>query len=189
MTVTFENGTLKVLLSKTETTSYQIDRLFQNKDKNSAETTLALLYKEALQKISSSLFFDRLIIEVFPISSGGCEITFTPDKTRVPVAIKEKRILAFMVDFCNSENMIETVIALYRSKFRDTTASLYKNNGMYRLLLCPKLEAKQLHNFLILKKCKVLTSPICYAKTCEYWQVLCQKTAIKTLGSAFFKGL
>ncbi len=187
MTVTFENGMLKVLLSKDETITYNIDKLFQNTDKKSAEIALALLYKEALQKVSSSLRFDRLIIEVFPFFGGGCEVTFTPDKPRVPVAIKDKRTCVITAEFPDSESMIKGILVLYRSKFRETAANLYTKNKVYRLLLFPTFGLKQLYNLLSHTSCTVTTSLIYYAATSEHWQPLCQKTAIKTLGSAFFR--
>ncbi len=189
MTVTFENGTLKVLLSKDETVTYRIDRLFRGEPYDSAETALALLYKTALQKVSSSLYYDRLIIEVFPSFSGGCEVTFSPDKPKVPVAVKEKSHTFLSAQFSDSEVMIETIIGLYRSKFYKTRSDLYEKDGIYRLLLFPEFGSKQLLRLFSQIGCNLTTAQIDFAITKEHWRLLCKNTAIKTIGSTFFKGL
>ena len=186
MTVTFENGTLKVLLSEAETVIYRLDGLLFGNDIKSSKSALANLYKTALQKIPQKPFSERILIEIHPFFGGGCEIFFTPDSNRIPAKTKQPKPSFTIIEIYTSEDMIETVNRLYFGVKTSVESRLYIKNGIYRIVLTATDE-KALIPSLYGIKCRKITSKIQVAVTKEHWNLLCDNPCIDTIYKAFFK--
>ncbi len=192
MTVTCENGKLKVLLTEAEAVSYRIDELLLSHKSQNVSTALLTLFKTASKKADFSADSNRLTIEIYPIFTGGCEILFIPDKshpkTRVPIAVKQPKQVFFVAEFLTSEQLLNTVKALYFDPCSEhIKSSLYQKNGVFRLLLYINNSAKASAKIIADQCDRILTSRISFAITKEYWHEICRDTAVKQLGEAFFK--
>lgn len=188
MTVTNENGSLKVLLTEAETVSFCLDEVFLNVGSPSADAALLTLFKEAAGKARFKTAADRLIIEIYPIFTGGCEVLFIPDRSdKIKVAVKPiTRKKAFITaEFSNSAALLDAIERLYSDqKIRQLCNSLYEKDGFYRLTFKSNSGLHKLSNNLAELSCTVYTSALVSALTSEHWKKLCDGTAIDTVGKA-----
>lgn len=187
MTVTVENGALKVLLSEAETVSYRIDCLLFGGDVKASKSALANLYKAAIQKAPLRFDTNRLMIEIYPVFAGGCEVVFTPDKSRTSVTVKQRRPIR-MITECNTvDGMIETVGCIYKSGFMPFESRLYHKNGIYRLITLINQDCKPLLSLIKRLGDRCLCGGTQAAATYEHWHLVCENDAVLRLGKAFFK--
>lgn len=177
MVYSCENGQLKVILSDSETIKYNIDLVFFDKGSKGADKALAGLFKLAQKETGFKTDANRLLIEIYPIFSGGCEVYYIPDKERpretIKAVKKAKNIKHVVCKFANSNHMLSAAEALYMSKnTRYIECALYEYKGQLRFVISDVV--KQFgETASVLDFCEEITdSGVEYAKTKEYGKLL-----------------
>lgn len=183
MTVSNNNGTLRVILSEAETIHYGIDDIFFEEDCSNSKTALKNLLKSAARTVG--FFADTLqfLIEIYPDLNGGCEVFFIPTHHKSNKRLKavksepqKKRIVA---EFPDGEGVLSVCKNLFSKKII-TENQLFKFKGCFRLVL---LHTPQTENVLKEYTDQLFTSKIELAKTTEYGKEIC-KDAIRKIGNA-----
>ena len=132
MTVILDNGQLKVTLSETETTKYNIDQVFF--DRHGKESQMALLYllKIATEKTTFKPHTSKFLIELYPIFNGGCEVFFIPDPKPVITSTPIDNTSVFEID--SSDALLSAIEYLYfDQEGQHLKASVVQHRSHYRL--------------------------------------------------------
>ena len=184
MTVTSQNGSLKVVLTPTETVGFGLDEFFFGIDSPTTSNALLNIFKRACNQVRFKTCAERLGIEIYPFLTGGCEILFTPEIEKKKVAVHSvSRNHTIVAEFSNSTTMLDGIEKLFSSTDTNCQSSLYSKNGRYRLTIKPPYARHDLN----LMNCEVYTSPIILASTLEHWIPICKNNAIETVGKALKK--
>lgn len=182
MTVTdLDKGKIKVTLNDQEILAifgtYQ--RLYAMSD--SIKPKLEKILEKVLSSRGLSVK-EEFLIQIKAKQNAGCIILISPIESR-------PRIKEYLFVFENSEKLLQGILFLFRnSKTRSLQSKLYKTQNDYRLIIYSKSDSPY---FLTLKEyCKQSNnSPFQTEYTKEHGKLLIAKSAIKTLGSTFFKEL
>ncbi len=184
MTVTNQNGSLKVILTPEETVGFGLDEFFFGIDSPIISKALLLIFKTACKKTHFKTAAERLDIEIHPFFTGGCEVLFTPEaeKKRVTVrpVVRKRTVVA---EFESSTALLDGIEQLYSIGVDKWQSSLFKKDGRYRLTVNQPHFGKKLECV----DCQVYLSPIILASTLEYWTPICLDNAIETVGKALKK--
>lgn len=186
MTVTNENGTLRVILTEAETAYYGIDEVFLGLDQQKAKAALKSLLRSAAVKAGFLPDALRFLIEIYPNICGGCEIFFIPSPIssgkRLRAKRREKRQERLVAELPDGEAVLSVCERLYTQGI-STDSRLFKFNGRFRLVLLSSRETedavKEYTSF-------IWTSPTELAKTAEYGREIC-RGAVERIGLALEK--
>lgn len=181
MTVTDLNkGRIKITLTDKEiiTLFGTYQRFYAMSD--SIKPTFENILERVL--ISRGLSLNQeLLINVKAKENNGCVIIISP------VSNRAKNEYLFI--FENSEKLIEGILFLFRNKStRNIQSKLFKTENDYRLIIYSCENSPiflNLKEYCVSRKIKPFETD--YTK--EHGKLLISKTAVKTFGSAFFKGI
>lgn len=138
---------------------------------------VSLLLKESLEKYGDILG-DNLLVEVKARKSAGCVITVSPAVGR---AHGKDRV---MLIFPDSESMISGIKRLYSRRLPRGKNSLYRLKNSYRLVITG--HSRDFYFMTEFCTVKNASEPeIAYTE--EYGGLLCEDTAVETVGRAFSK--
>lgn len=184
MTVTAENGSLKVLLTPFETVELGLHELFSRPESPKARGILFEILKIASARAAFCPETDRISIEIRNSFSGNCEILFTPEKTKPSVIVRPRlHYVSSVAEFSDSGSLLDAIETLFFNGFRAYDSRLYSKNGAYRLILSHPGREKPFKDF----NCSVTVSPYTLASTAEHWMPVCESLAIETVGKALVK--
>lgn len=131
MTVSVIGGQLKIALTETEITKYNIDRVFFDKAGDDSGKALVYLLELASVMVGFKPNTTDFQIEMYPIFSGGCEIYYIP---KFPQSQKTEVKRWSLFEFDTSDGMLQATEWLFGcEKIRYLTSVLYKLNSKYRL--------------------------------------------------------
>lgn len=180
MTVTNENGTLRIVLSEAETVHYGIDAVLFDEHSKEAKAALKKLLQIAVGNQKLRTDASRFLIEIYPIFDGGCEIFFMPagGKRRSFKAVKKHnrdRLLA--IELLDGEAVMEICLRLYRMKITAENR-LFKWNGGYRLIIAADRQSlSEIGEYSL----KFIDSRVEIAKINEYGVEIC-RNAVERIG-------
>lgn len=183
MTVTTDNGRLKVILSETETSHYGIDEAFFSGDTQRVRSALKALLCSAAASAGFSPDALHFLIEIYPVFDGGCEIFFIPSGTRSQRQLKAKKCVhkprVFVAELSNGEAVLSLCQRLFTAGLTPESL-LLKYGDRFRLVITHsrKIEASAKEYAT-----RLLTSPLEVAKTLEYGKEIC-RDAIERIGNA-----
>ena len=180
MTVTLDNGQLKVTLSEPETVKYNIDRVFF--DRHGKEAQLALLYllKTAAAKTTFKPETGRFLIELYPVFDGGCEVFFIPDKEPQPTTLTDS-YATFEMD--SSEALLSAIEFLYLDpEGQKLKASLFQSHKGYQLVV--NNMPKRLYETVLLNFADRIPSKRKSKSTVDTAISICKNDAIGKIGHA-----
>ena len=178
------SNTIKITLSELDMIEYDIS--YENLDRKNPETKRLLI--ELLQTIrlekNIDLTSEKLFVEAFPQTNGGCllYISLLNEKVRVK---SENNVLynCVVCEVLNIEQLSEMCYQLYnRYSHLIHNSELYTNNESYRLIIhtFSKLEDKLksiLNEYSIIKgKGEIICST-----TREYYKVLIEEDAVEKI--------
>lgn len=148
---------------------------------DSVRMTVALLLKEGLSDCKNKLD-GELLVEIRARKSIGCIIAVSP---ALPTR-KRQKAMPIMLEFPDSESMINGILILYGTHRFRIKSSLYKMPCSYRLTVLAKSDDDTfaLNEFCIRQS----RSPCEIAYTEEYGIPLAKDDAVERIGKAFFKG-
>ena len=179
MTVTNQNGSLKVILTPDETVGFGVNEFFFNADSPIVSHALLCIFKTACKQARFKTTATRLDIEIHPFFTGGCEVLFIPETEKKRVAVHPVlRKSTLTAEFKNSTALLDGIEQLFLFGNTAPQSSLYWKDGCYRLTVKQPFSKAALN----LLDCEVYTSPIILAKTVEHWKPLCLDNAIETVG-------
>ena len=189
MTVSNDNGTLRVVLSEAETVHYHIDDLFFGENSKVTEKALKILLKSAAKSVGFTTDALNFIIEIYPNLNGGCEVFFVPSAIKTPARSSKKLRVAsspkkhtLVAEFSSGEAVMQFCERLFLQRIK-TDSQLFKYNNKFRLVFrhsnLTEAVAREYSK-------KIFTSPIELAKTTEYGKEICRE-AVEKIGSALQK--
>lgn len=180
MTVTNDNGVLRVILSEAETVHYGIDAVLFDERSKEAKASLKKLLKIAAIQHKVSLDASRFSIEIYPIFDGGCEIFFVPRLNvgrKFKAVKKHRRQRTFAIELKDGEAVLEVCCRLFKAGIT-VENRLFKVKRGYRLVI--EVDSKVLTAVGELSS-KVVDSPLEIAKTLEYGVEIC-RNAVERIG-------
>lgn len=180
MTVTNENGTLRVVLSEAETIHYGIDNVLFNENSPEAKSALKKLLRSAVASVKPMSDASRFLIEIYPVFDGGCEVFFIPSSGGAKrfKAVKKCRPKPYIVaELQSGEAVMRLCHRLYRLNVCFDNR-LFKYRGRFRLVLNADSELIT----VIGEYCnRVSSSRLEMVKTYEYGEEICQN-AVEQIG-------
>lgn len=190
MTVTNENGTLRVVLSEAETVHYHIDSVLFDENSPEAKSHLKNLLRSAVLVSKIPTDASKFLIEIYPIFNGGCEIFFIPASNANTENIKGagKRFKAVkkrgqkkyvMADLPCGEALMGLCYRLFKSGITAENR-LFKYEGNYLLIIDAAKNVQSLAEEFCLR---ISDSGLEIAKVKEHGIEICQN-AIQRIGMA-----
>ncbi len=184
MTVTNQNGSLKVVLTPDETVGFGINEFFFDADSPIVSKALLCIFKVACKQACFNTTAERLDIEIHPFFTGGCEVLFIPEAHKKRVLVRPvSRKSTLTAEFENSQALLDGIEQLFLFGNVTNQSSLYWKDGRYRLTVKQPFGKATFSQI----DCEIYTSPIILAKTVEHWKPLCLDNAIETVGKALKK--
>lgn len=180
MTVTNENGMLRIVLSEAETVHYGIGAVLFDEHSKEAKAALKKLLRLVAVNQKISIDASRFLIEIYPIFDGGCEIFFMPanGKRRPFKAVKKpRRDTLLAIELPDGEAVLEICHRLYRIRVTAENR-LFKWKEGYRLIIAAD---RQILNDIVEYSLKIVDSKVEIAKTSEYGVEIC-RNAVERIG-------
>ncbi len=168
---------LKITLSAVEICDYFgsfKDICYSNKK---ARAALGSILLNAMDASDFKLEGKRLVIKVFPTSSGGCTIYFIlRDKKRFYRTEK-----CYIYEFSDCEDMLLACEQIEKLSKPNTPVSLYSHNGIFRLIIDGKYMCKTIFMLGPEYSTKVIAKSIETQKTKEHWHKICVNTPVNEI--------
>lgn len=148
-------------------------------EKAAGELLCKLLLTAARLKNKTLLKTD-FSAEVYMPEGGGCEIVFSPCRTRVRPKKRERQVFG-VVEFPGPDTMLKAIDSLF-AVCPKAGGGLYTKNGRYRLVF--KTVPVATVCTLLLGFGEPVMSPAAAGHTLEYWNPVCPENAVASVGAA-----